>query len=207
MNLTLQIIFILIVLFLTCFYFYALYSYLKLSMLSNDLEIDISQLKEFRDSLVLETKTLKAEMASKIMENEKMQELLLDLAEKSDNSLFIKVTVVLTFLALIGLVFYVQSLSVHASEKVVTETTYNSIDMVSFAQYRSANSIQALETKIQSSNYAICELVTRCKENMDLISSLNSQIDDLTLSATKLEEIYKISEAALLLSGPSSSGF
>jgi predicted Holliday junction resolvase-like endonuclease len=207
MKLTLQIIFILIVLFLTCFYFYALYSYLKLSMLSNDLEIDISQLKEFRDSLVLETKTLKAEMASKIMENEKLQELLLDLAEKSDNSLFIKVTVVLTFLALIGLVFYVQSLSVHASEKVVTETTYNSIDMVSFAQYRSANSIQALETKIQSSNYAICELVTRCKENMDLISSLNAQIDDLTLSATKLEEIYKISEAALLLSGPSSSGF
>jgi hypothetical protein len=207
MKLTLQIIFILIVLFLICFYFYALYSYLKLSMLSNDLEIDISQLKEFRDSLVLETKTLKAEMASKIMENEKMQELLLDLAEKSDNSLFIKVTVVLTFLALIGLVFYVQSLSVHASEKVVTETTYNSIDMVSFAQYRSANSIQALETKIQSSNYAICELVTRCKENMDLISSLNAQIDDLTLSATKLEEIYKISEAALLLSGPSSSGF
>jgi len=176
-------------------------------MLTNDLETDLSQLKELRDILVLETKTLKTEMAVKVMENEKMQELLLDLAEKSDNSLFIKITVVLTFLALIGLVFYIQSLPVHASEKLVTETTYNSIDMVSFAQLRSANSIQALEIKIQSSNYAICELVTRCKENMDLISSLNSQIDDLTLSATKLEEIYKISEAALLLSGPSSSGF
>ncbi len=42
---------------------------------------------------------------------------------------------------------------------------------------------------------------------MDLISSLKSQIDNLTLSATKLEEIYKISEAALLISGPSSAGF
>jgi len=58
-------------------------------MLTNNLEIDISQLKEFRDILVLETKTLKTEMAVKVMENEKIQELLLDLAEKSDNTLFI----------------------------------------------------------------------------------------------------------------------
>jgi len=89
MKLILQIILILVVLFLTCVYFYALYSYLKLSMLTNNLEIDISQLKEFRDILVLETKTLKTEMAVKVMENEKIQELLLDLAEKSDNTLFI----------------------------------------------------------------------------------------------------------------------
>ena len=90
-----------------------------------------------------------------------------------------------------------QSLGVPASEEVVAETTFNSIGLVSIAQSRSAECIQALETQIQSSNYCICTLVTRLNENTELISSLNSRIDDLTLSGTKLQVIYKLSEKAI----------
>ena len=94
-----------------------------------------------------------------------------------------------------------QSLGVPASEEVVAETTFNSIGLVNIAQNRSAKCIQALETQIQSSNYCICTLVTRLNENTELISSLNSRIDDLTLSGTKLQVIYKLSEVAFTLSG------
>ena len=201
MKLTSKVLFGLLILVLTISYFYGLYTYLSVSMLSNELELELSQLQEFRDVLVLENKTLNAEIASKVMENEKMQQLLLDLAQKSDDSLFIKITVILTFFAVIGLVLYVQSLGVPASEEVVAETTFNSIGLVSIAQSRSAECIQALETQIQSSNYCICTLVTRLNENTELISSLNSRIDDLTLSGTKLQAIYKLSEVAFTLSG------
>ena len=201
MKLTSKVLFGLLILVLTISYFYGLYTYLSVSMLSNELELELSQLQEFRDVLVLENKTLNAEIASKVMENEKMQQLLLDLAQKSDDSLFIKITVILTFFAVIGLVLYVQSLGVPASEEVVAETTFNSIGLVSIAQSRSAECIQALETQIQSSNYCICTLVTRLNENTELISSLNSRIDDLTLSGTKLQVIYKLSEVAFTLSG------
>ena len=201
MKLTSKVLFGLLILVLTISYFYGLYTYLSVSMLTNELELELSQLQELRDVLVLETKTLKAEIASKVMENEKMQQLLLDLAQKSDDSLFIKITVILTFFAVIGLVLYVQSLGVPASEEVVAETTFNSIGLVSIAQSRSAECIQALETQIQSSNYCICTLVTRLNDNTELISSLNSRIDDLTLSGTKLQVIYKLSEVAFTLSG------
>ena len=201
MKLTSKALFGFLILVLTISYFYGLYTYLSVSMLSNELELELSQLQEFRDVLVLENKTLNAEIASKVMENEKMQQLLLDLAQKSDDSLFIKITVILTFFAVIGLVLYVQSLGVPASEEVVAETTFNSIGLVSIAQSRSAECIQALETQIQSSNYCICTLVTRLNENTELISSLNSRIDDLTLSGTKLQAIYKLSEVAFTLSG------
>jgi len=201
MKLTSKVLFGLLILVLTISYFYGLYTYLSVSMLSNELELELSQLQEFKDVLVLENKTLNAEIASKVMENEKMQQLLLDLAQKSDDSPFIKITVILTFFAVIGLVLYVQSLGVPASEEVVAETTFNSISLVSIAQSRTAECIQALETQIQSSNYCICTLVTRLNENTELISSLNSRIDDLTLSGTKLQAIYKLSEVAFTLSG------
>jgi len=201
MKLTLKALFGFLILVLTIAYFYGLHTYLSVSMLSNEVELELSQLQEFRDVLVLENNTIKAEIASKVMENEKMQQLLLDLAQKSDDSLFIKITVILTFFAVVGLVLYVQSLGVPASEEVVAATTFNSISLVSIAQSRSAECIQALEAQIQSSNYCICTLVTRLNQNTELISSLNSQIDGLTLSATKLEASYKLLKLAFTLSG------
>lgn len=117
-----------------------------------------------------------------------MQQLLLDLAQKSDDSLFIKITVVLTLLALMGLVFYVQSLGARASGGGCSwNYLQNPIGLISFAQLRSAECIQALKTKVQNNNYFICILVTKSNETMELLSSLNFRIDDLTLSATKLE--------------------
>jgi hypothetical protein len=201
MKLTLKALFGFLILVLTIAYFYGLHTYLSVSMLSNEVELELSQLQEFRDVLVLENNTIKAEIASKVMENEKMQQLLLDLAQKSDDSLFIKITVILTFFAVVGLVLYVQSLGVPASEEVVAATTFNSIGLVSTAQSASAECILALETQIQSSNYCICTLVTRLNENTELISSLNSRIDGLTLSATKLEASYKLLKLAFTLSG------
>jgi hypothetical protein len=201
MKLTSKVLFGFLILVLTTAYFYGLYTHLSVSMLINELELELSQLQEFRDFLALETKTLKAEITSKVMENEKMQQLFLDLAQKSNNRLVIKITAILTFLAVIGLVFYVQSLKVPVSEEIVVETIYNPIGLVSFAQSRSAECIQVLETKIQSNNCCISTLVTRHNENVELISSLNSRIDDLTLSVTKLQAIYKLSEVAFTLSG------
>ena len=110
MKLTSKVLFGLLILVLTISYFYGLYTYLSVSMLSNELELELSQLQELRDVLVLETKTLKAEIASKVMENEKMQQLLLDLAQKIDGSLFIKITVILIFFAVIGLVLFMCNL-------------------------------------------------------------------------------------------------
>ena len=110
MKLTSKVLFGLLILVLTISYFYGLYTYLSVSMLSNELELELSQLQEFRDVLVLENKTLNAEIASKVMENEKMQQLLLDLAQKIDGSLFIKITVILIFFAVIGLVLFMCNL-------------------------------------------------------------------------------------------------
>ena len=110
MKLTSKVLFGLLILVLTISYFYGLYTYLSVSMLTNELELELSQLQELRDVLVLETKTLKAEIASKVMENEKMQQLLLDLAQKIDGSLFIKITVILIFFAVIGLVLFMCNL-------------------------------------------------------------------------------------------------
>ena len=110
MKLTSKALFGFLILVLTISYFYGLYTYLSVSMLTNELELELSQLQELRDVLVLETKTLKAEIASKVMENEKMQQLLLDLAQKIDGSLFIKITVILIFFAVIGLVLFMCNL-------------------------------------------------------------------------------------------------
>ncbi len=191
-------------LLILCFYIYGLSLNINNLELKSKIQVEIQQLVDLKNKLIFKNDELVEQVTQKILHNEDIKTVLIELIKTSSENVYPKFAIIFTVIVLVGVIFYLNCLEAPASTSTVVSTASTAYNSLVQSQVETTRVILNLQSLVDNNQLQICRLTEELKNNIDVISTLNLKIEDLTSSFNRLEELHTL--AGNLLSVSSGSG-